>query len=118
MADSRSFGTAVLALALPILAATTVAAQLASRPVEEWVKTLDGPARVSALKIDEVVGALSRDIDDTAADGGDPPGVGRIDDVHGHTRITPHIAHLLSAVGSVHKDMLAISIDPDLRNLW
>jgi len=44
--------------ALPILAATTVSAQLASRPVEEWIKTLDGPARVSALKIDEVVAAL------------------------------------------------------------
>jgi precorrin-6B methylase 2 len=33
-------------------------AQLGSRPVDEWIKTLDGPARVSALRIPEVVAAL------------------------------------------------------------
>src|SRR5437588_3315625 len=32
--------------------------QLASRPAEEWVKTLDAPDRVKAMKIDEVVAAL------------------------------------------------------------
>jgi ubiquinone/menaquinone biosynthesis C-methylase UbiE len=42
-----------------ILAATVApAAQLGSRPAEEWIKTLDGPARVAAMKIDEVVAAL------------------------------------------------------------
>jgi ubiquinone/menaquinone biosynthesis C-methylase UbiE len=33
--------------------------QLASRPAEEWVKTLDAPDRVKAMKIDEVVAALA-----------------------------------------------------------
>jgi ubiquinone/menaquinone biosynthesis C-methylase UbiE len=37
---------------------TPAAAQLGSRPVEEWIKTLDGPARVAGMKIDEVVAAL------------------------------------------------------------
>ena len=32
--------------------------QLGSRPAEEWIKTLDGPARVAGMKIDEVVSAL------------------------------------------------------------
>jgi ubiquinone/menaquinone biosynthesis C-methylase UbiE len=38
--------------------ATPTAAQLASRPAEEWVKTLDAPDRVKSMKIDEVVAAL------------------------------------------------------------
>jgi ubiquinone/menaquinone biosynthesis C-methylase UbiE len=41
-----------------VLAATPVAGQLGSRPAEEWIKTLDGPARVAGMKIDEVVAAL------------------------------------------------------------
>lgn len=35
-----------------------IEAQLASRPAEEWIKTLDGPTRVASLKIDEVVAAI------------------------------------------------------------
>jgi len=38
--------------------ASPAAAQLASRPAEEWVKTLDAPDRVRAMKIDQVVAAL------------------------------------------------------------
>jgi len=58
MTDVRRLRTVALALAVSVAAAVPVAAQLASRPVEEWIKTLDGTARVSALKIDEVVAAL------------------------------------------------------------
>ena len=48
-----------LPIALVIVAlASPAAAQLASRPAEEWVKTLDAPDRVKAMKIDEVVAAL------------------------------------------------------------
>lgn len=43
-------------------------AQLASRPADEWIKTLDGPARVAALKIDEVVAALKLKPGQTVAD--------------------------------------------------
>ena len=37
---------------------STADAQLGARPVEEWIKTLDGPQRVASLKIPEVVAAL------------------------------------------------------------
>ena len=42
--------------------------QLASRPAEEWIKTLDGPARVAAMRIDEVVAALKLQPGQTVAD--------------------------------------------------
>ena len=45
-----------------------LAAQLGSRPVEDWIKTLDGPARVAAMKIDEVVAALKLQPGQTVAD--------------------------------------------------
>ena len=38
--------------------AVPAAAQLGSRPAEEWIKTLDGPVRVAGLKIPEVVAAI------------------------------------------------------------
>jgi len=45
-----------------------VAGQLASRPAEEWIKTLDGTTRVSTLKIDEVVAAMRLQPGQTVAD--------------------------------------------------
>lgn len=50
----------VLALLMLVwfLAPPPAAAQLGTRPAEEWIKTLDGPARVAGMKIDEVVAAL------------------------------------------------------------
>ena len=45
-----------------------VAAQLGSRPAEEWIKTLDGAARVAGMKIDEVVAALKLQPGQTVAD--------------------------------------------------
>ncbi len=47
-----------------------VAAQLGSRPAEEWIKTLDGPQRVAALRIDDVVAALKLQPGQTVADVG------------------------------------------------
>jgi cyclopropane fatty-acyl-phospholipid synthase-like methyltransferase len=55
-------GMAILLLTAP------VAAQLGSRPAEEWIKTLDGPARVAGMKIDEVVAALKLQPGQTVAD--------------------------------------------------
>lgn len=58
-----------LVAVLGVLAASAGAgAQLASRPAEEWIKTLDGETRVSALKIDEVVAALKVRPGQTVAD--------------------------------------------------
>jgi ubiquinone/menaquinone biosynthesis C-methylase UbiE len=47
-----------------------VAGQLASRPAEEWTKTLEGAERVSSLKIDEVVAAMRLHDGDQVADVG------------------------------------------------
>jgi ubiquinone/menaquinone biosynthesis C-methylase UbiE len=43
-------------------------AQLGTRPAEEWIKTLDGPARVASLKIAEVVAAMKLQPGQTVAD--------------------------------------------------
>jgi ubiquinone/menaquinone biosynthesis C-methylase UbiE len=53
-----------------LLSAITVAAprQLGSRPADEWIKTLDGPARVAALKIDAVVAAMKLQPGESVAD--------------------------------------------------
>jgi ubiquinone/menaquinone biosynthesis C-methylase UbiE len=58
----------LLLLASIALAAAPLAAQLASRPAEEWIKTLDGATRVAALKIDEVVAGLRLKPGQTVAD--------------------------------------------------
>jgi cyclopropane fatty-acyl-phospholipid synthase-like methyltransferase len=57
----------VVGLAI-LLVTAPVAAQLGSRPAEEWIKTLDGPARVAGMKIDEVVSALKLQPGQTVAD--------------------------------------------------
>ena len=43
---------------LAVAATATPAAQRASRPAEEWVKTLEGADRLAGLRVDEVVAAL------------------------------------------------------------
>jgi ubiquinone/menaquinone biosynthesis C-methylase UbiE len=55
-------GLAILLMTAP------AAAQLGSRPAEEWIKTLDGPVRVAGMKIDEVVSALKLQPGQTVAD--------------------------------------------------
>ena len=67
MRFTRSFVGFVLGALLTVVSAP-VLAQLASRPAEEWIKTLDGPARVAGLKIDEVVAALKLQAGQTVAD--------------------------------------------------
>jgi ubiquinone/menaquinone biosynthesis C-methylase UbiE len=51
-----------------LLVTAPAAAQLGSRPAEEWIKTLDGPVRVAGMKIDEVVSALKLQLGQTVAD--------------------------------------------------
>jgi len=46
----------------------SVAAQLASRPVEEWRKLLDAPDRIAALKTDDVIARLKLGPGDVVAD--------------------------------------------------
>lgn len=51
--------TVSVAIVLGWIAYVGLAAeQLASRPTEEWIKTLDAPARVAGLRVDEVIAQL------------------------------------------------------------
>ena len=46
----------------------TAAAQLASRPADEWVKSLDSAERLAGLKVNEVAASLELDAGDVVAD--------------------------------------------------
>lgn len=54
----------IVALAL----APAASAQLASRPAESWIKTLDAPNRIARLKLDETIGRLKLKPGDVVAD--------------------------------------------------
>lgn len=56
------------ALALAVLLGADLAGQLASRPVEEWVKVLDAEDRLAGLKIAEVVARIGLKSGDVVAD--------------------------------------------------
>jgi ubiquinone/menaquinone biosynthesis C-methylase UbiE len=64
---------ALLALMLSI--SSLVGAQLASRPAEEWSKTLEQPSRVEGLKIEEIVAKLELKPGQVIADLGAGPGL-------------------------------------------
>ena len=58
-----------LAVALVLAAlAQPAAAQLAGRAAEEWIKTLEAPARIAGLKAAEVIGAIGLKPGDVVAD--------------------------------------------------
>ena len=88
----------------------TVSAQLASRPADEWVKTLERSERVSSLKIEEVVAAMRLRPTDVVADLGAGTGLfevtlaravpsGRVYAVEVDDKFFPHIQAKLTAAG-------------------
>jgi tRNA A58 N-methylase Trm61 len=61
----------VVGMALVVIAATalaTAAGQLAQRPAEEYIDSMERPGRVANLKVDEVVKKLSLKAGDVVAD--------------------------------------------------
>ena len=66
----KTFRALAATLAIATLLAFTplVAAQLASRPADDWVKTLESPERLAGLKIDEVVARLNLKPGEVVAD--------------------------------------------------
>src|SRR5262245_55240284 len=75
MGTRRIAWPVVAAVAMVVSRAALGAGQLASRPAEEWTKTLEGPTRVAALKIDDVVASLHLKSGQTVADIGAGPGL-------------------------------------------
>lgn len=87
----------ILLLAAALVALSgSAAAQLSSRPADEWVKTLETPERLAALKVDEVVGSLKLRPGDVVADLG-----------AGSGPFVPAFARAVSATGKVY----AVEID-------
>jgi ubiquinone/menaquinone biosynthesis C-methylase UbiE len=68
MKSRRAQSFLAVALCWAIASAAPLSGQLASRPAEEWIKTLDGETRVASLKIDEVVAAMRLQPGQTVAD--------------------------------------------------
>lgn len=74
-------------------------AQLASRPADEWVNTLEGPQRIATLKIDEVIAKL-----------GLQPGAAVADIGAGSGIFSRPLAKAVAPAGKVY----AVDIDKDL----
>jgi len=68
MEHRRTPSLLAVALCWAIASAAPLSGQLASRPAEEWIKTLDGTTRVATLKIEEVVAAMQLKAGQTVAD--------------------------------------------------
>ena len=71
----RTGGWFMLALGMVASSAGLAPAQLASRPAEEWIKTLEDPARVAGLRVDEVIARLRLKPGDVVADLGAGSGI-------------------------------------------
>ena len=61
-------GRVTAAAGLLLVFSAMAFAQLASRPVDDWLKVLESPERLADLKIDQVVGALNLRPGDVVAD--------------------------------------------------
>ena len=100
----RAIEAVVVGVALALATGVSASAQLASRPAEEWIKTLDGPARVASLKIDEVVAAIGLRPGQTVADIGAGPGL-----------FEPALAKAVGPGGHVYAVEIDAGFFPEIR---
>jgi ubiquinone/menaquinone biosynthesis C-methylase UbiE len=109
------------------LFSATPFAQLASRPADDWIKVLDSPDRIAALKVDQVVAALELRAGDAVADlgAGSGPFVpafaravtpkGRVYAVDIDAAFFPHIEAKAKAAGAANvRVVLGEFADPKL----
>jgi ubiquinone/menaquinone biosynthesis C-methylase UbiE len=94
----------VLSLTAWSMLAEPVLAQLGSRPAGEWIKTLDGPARVEAMKIPEVVAALKLQPGQVVADIGAGSGL-----------LEVPLARAVGPTGRVYAVEIDIGFFPEIR---
>lgn len=101
---------AVAVAAIVGVSSIGISAQLASRPADEWVKTLERSERVASLKIEEVVAAVRLRPSDVVADLGAGTGLfevalaravpsGRVYAVEVDDKFLPHIQAKLTVAG-------------------
>jgi ubiquinone/menaquinone biosynthesis C-methylase UbiE len=72
---NRRILPALTAVAVVLVLAPRASAQLGSRSADEWIKLLEAPARVEALKVDVIIGHLGLKPGDVVADLGAGTGV-------------------------------------------
>lgn len=84
--------------------ASPSAAQLGSRPAEEWIKTLDGPQRVASMRIPEIVAALKLQPGQTVADIGAGSGL-----------LEPPLAKAVGPKGRVFAVEIDAGFFPEIR---
>jgi ubiquinone/menaquinone biosynthesis C-methylase UbiE len=104
MRHIQSCRAAVAAFALALSTPISLAGQLAARPAEEWIKTLDGPARVSKLKINDVVAAMKLQPGQTVADIGAGSGL-----------LTVPLAKAVGARGRVYAVEIDAAFFPEIK---
>lgn len=71
----RTSVACLAALVIAVGLSQPAAGQLASRPAEDWIKTLDAPTRVAGLKVDEIIAKLKLRPGGVVADVGAGAGV-------------------------------------------
>jgi SAM-dependent methyltransferase len=101
---SRRLYVALAAICLAFAWRTPAAAQLGSRPAEEWIKTLDGPQRVASMKIPEVVAALKLQ-----------PGQVIVDIGAGSGLLEPPLAKAVGPKGRIFAEDIDAGFFPEIR---